>query len=162
MTAGTRQTEGSFEELRAEVARLHSWPGVMSLLDEHYPADVFTGESGDPGARVVALAHEVDRRGKMIEELAAKVHRLADRNEELRKQLTQAHGLSTGARTAVAALRSENERLRAQRATALVLAKDWVHGTTTLAKSPQPDIAARALTLQSAATELRAALGVES
>lgn len=32
----------------------------MALLDEHYPADVFTGASGDLGPRVVALIRECD------------------------------------------------------------------------------------------------------
>src|SRR5438445_12570460 len=48
------------ECLTAEVDRLHSWAGLMSLLDEHYPAEVFTGSSGDPGPAIVFLTREVN------------------------------------------------------------------------------------------------------
>jgi hypothetical protein len=43
----------------AEIERLHTWEGLMSLLDEHYPAEVFDGSSGDPGARIVASTREI-------------------------------------------------------------------------------------------------------
>jgi hypothetical protein len=47
-------------ELIALLARDKSWEAVVligrELLDEHYPADVFTGVSGDPGPEyIVAL-----------------------------------------------------------------------------------------------------------
>lgn len=47
--------------LLEELDALHSWSGLISLLDEHYPADVFDGSSGDPGPRIVALIREVDQ-----------------------------------------------------------------------------------------------------
>lgn len=53
--------------LLTEVERLHSWAGLMSLLDEHYPADVFTGDSDDPGPRIVALTREVERLRAAVE-----------------------------------------------------------------------------------------------
>jgi len=56
---------------RAEVARLHTWAGLMSLLDEHYPADVMTGESGDPGPRIVALVRAVAELKRRDEAAAA-------------------------------------------------------------------------------------------
>jgi hypothetical protein len=43
------------------VAPLHDWDGLMSILDEHYPADVFDGSSGDTGPRIIVLLREVDR-----------------------------------------------------------------------------------------------------
>lgn len=43
------------------LARLHTWQGLMSLLDEHYPPEVFDRSSGDEGPRVVALVREIDR-----------------------------------------------------------------------------------------------------
>lgn len=46
---------------RAEIARLHTWAGLISLLDEHYPPGVVDGSSGDPGPRIVALTRELDR-----------------------------------------------------------------------------------------------------
>lgn len=47
-------------QLQAEAAQLHTWQGLMSLLDEHYPPEVFDGSSGDEGPRIVALVREVD------------------------------------------------------------------------------------------------------
>ena len=48
------------DRLAAELAELHTWRGLMSLLDEHWPADVFDGSSNDPGARIVVLMREID------------------------------------------------------------------------------------------------------
>lgn len=51
--------------LAAELERLHSWDGLMSLLDEHWPEDVFPtvpdDASRDPGPRIVALLRVRDR-----------------------------------------------------------------------------------------------------
>ena len=47
--------------LEAENERLHSWDGLMSLVDEHYPSDVVDGSSGDPGPRLIVLLREIDR-----------------------------------------------------------------------------------------------------
>ena len=45
--------------LLAEVKRLHSWDGVMSLLDEHYPETIWPTlpdrEDRDGGARIISL-----------------------------------------------------------------------------------------------------------
>lgn len=56
------------EPLVAEMKRLHTWDGIMSLLDEHYPTDIFphfVGQSDhpdrDPGPRILSLIREVDR-----------------------------------------------------------------------------------------------------
>jgi hypothetical protein len=49
------------EFLLAEIDRLKTWDGLMEILDEHYPPEVFDGSSGDPGARIVVLLREVDR-----------------------------------------------------------------------------------------------------
>jgi hypothetical protein len=54
-------SEAIAHELLAEVDRLHTWPGLMSLLAEHYPAAVFTGESGEPGPVIIAMTRAVDR-----------------------------------------------------------------------------------------------------
>jgi hypothetical protein len=38
-----------------------TWSGLMQILDEHYPADVFVGDKeADPGARIVALVRKLD------------------------------------------------------------------------------------------------------
>jgi PHD/YefM family antitoxin component YafN of YafNO toxin-antitoxin module len=42
----------------------------MALLDEHYPADVFGGDSGDLGPRVVALIREIDSLRETVEILS--------------------------------------------------------------------------------------------
>jgi hypothetical protein len=51
--------------LLAEVDRLHSWDGLMSLLDEHWPENIFptVEDSGDRdwGPRIVSLLRWVDR-----------------------------------------------------------------------------------------------------
>jgi hypothetical protein len=45
-----------------EIERLHSWAGLMELLDEHWPAEVFDGQSedSDPGPRIVSLIRAID------------------------------------------------------------------------------------------------------
>lgn len=71
------QKAAMFAELVAEVERLHSWDGLMSLLDEHWPADIFPTqddrEDRDLGPRIVSLLRWVDqlrpRRIETVEEL---------------------------------------------------------------------------------------------
>lgn len=55
-------------ELVAEVERLHTWDGLMSLVDEHYPTSIFPHFAGapdnpdrDPGPRILSLLREVER-----------------------------------------------------------------------------------------------------
>lgn len=78
--------------LAAEVRRLHSWDGLMSLLDEHWPADIFLtrpapedyheplyrrdpdGTPGqyvraNPGAIITGLIRWTDRLRREVEEL---------------------------------------------------------------------------------------------
>lgn len=71
-----RQSDGDFiaearsliPALLAEVERLHSWQGLMSLLDEHYPETIFhhrgQGGSGQwsPHHFVVAQCGQVRKR----------------------------------------------------------------------------------------------------
>ncbi len=47
------------ELLRNEIKRLNTWDGLISLLDRHYPADIFDGSSGDPGPRIVVLIRTI-------------------------------------------------------------------------------------------------------
>jgi hypothetical protein len=44
----------------AVVSAVGSWQGLMSLLDEHWPAEIFIGDSGDEGPRIIALIRAVD------------------------------------------------------------------------------------------------------
>jgi hypothetical protein len=63
-------------ELIAELERLHSWDGLMSLLDEHWPEDIFPTMDDrpdrDPGPRIVSLA----RRLAVLEQAVARVREL--------------------------------------------------------------------------------------
>ena len=49
----------------AELERLHSWDGLIGLLDEHWPEDLYPtlddDTARDPGARIVSLLRWVDR-----------------------------------------------------------------------------------------------------
>jgi hypothetical protein len=51
-------------DLVALVRHHHSWAGLMDLLDEHWPEDVFPTvpdrEDRDPGARIVSLLRWLD------------------------------------------------------------------------------------------------------
>lgn len=69
---GSRKADAEFiaaartlvPELVAEVERLHSWDGLISLVDEHYPADIFPTEpdrdTRDPGPRIISLLRVCD------------------------------------------------------------------------------------------------------
>ena len=52
---------GQVEAQAGEIERLRTWSGLMSLLDEHYPLEVFNGSSDDPGPRIVVLVREIDQ-----------------------------------------------------------------------------------------------------
>lgn len=59
---------GDVRALITELERLHSWEGLMSLVDEHYPTDIFPHFAGapdnpdrDPGPRILSLLREVER-----------------------------------------------------------------------------------------------------
>jgi hypothetical protein len=51
-------------ELVAELKRLHSWDGLLSLLDEHYPEAVFPTdddrEDRDSGPRIISLMRQIN------------------------------------------------------------------------------------------------------
>ena len=61
-------TNARIEELESELNELNSWRGLMSQLDEHYPADIFDGSSDDPGAQLISTIRLVDcwRRAAML------------------------------------------------------------------------------------------------
>lgn len=48
-----------------------SWDGLLEILETHYPESVFTGESGDPGAHIIALTRAVERLATWIEQNVA-------------------------------------------------------------------------------------------
>lgn len=51
-------------ELVAEIRRLHSWDGLMSILDQHYRESVFPtlpdDPDRDPGPRIISLIRNLD------------------------------------------------------------------------------------------------------
>ncbi|AVI04339.1 hypothetical protein SEA_NORMANBULBIEJR_83 [Mycobacterium phage NormanBulbieJr] len=59
------QARSLVPELIAEVERLHTWDGLMELLDEHWPADIFPtlpdDDKRDPGPRIISLLRWVSR-----------------------------------------------------------------------------------------------------
>ena len=64
------------EAKRVEIERLHTWAGLMELLDEHWPEDVFPTRGGDgirdAGPRIVALLRVLDQEQRRTEEVGAK------------------------------------------------------------------------------------------
>lgn len=58
------EAEGRAERAEAELDRLHSWAGLMELLDERYPARLIPTAPDDPardaGPRIVSLIRRVD------------------------------------------------------------------------------------------------------
>jgi len=74
--------DAEMERLRAEVDRLNSWEGMMSVLDADYPPDVFVGTSGDPGPRIVVLT-------RALSEARAENGRQFGRAEELQAALRE-------------------------------------------------------------------------
>lgn len=80
-------------KLLDEVERLHTWNGLMSQLDRHYPPDVFDGSSGDPGPRIIALTRGIDR-------LRAQLAEIGETREEWRAEQpsgawNMSHGMPT-------------------------------------------------------------------
>lgn len=62
-----------------EVERLHSWDGLMSLLNEMYPDDIYPtredDQSRDPGPRIVSLLRRLDEARGAIARVEA-LHRV--------------------------------------------------------------------------------------
>lgn len=95
---------GLVTELVAEIERLHSWDGLMELLDEHWPEDIFPTlpdtDKRDPGPRIVSLLRMVDRINEQYQvicdqwaeangRLKSEVERLKSDIEHLRASLSE-------------------------------------------------------------------------
>ena len=84
------------EAAEAEVERLHSWDGLMGLLDEHWPAEIFPtlpdSDQRDSGPRIVSLLRWVDAAE------AALATARADALEEAAQEYSQ-HGYVSGIHT---------------------------------------------------------------
>lgn len=44
-----------------EIKALHTWDGIMRLLEERYPAKSFSTTHGSPGPMIVSLLRKLDR-----------------------------------------------------------------------------------------------------
>ena len=74
------EAPGLLAGLADAVEQLQTWDGLMSLLDEHYPSDVFVGgESSDPGPRIVGLVRELDAERARVAALEAGIRKLGVR-----------------------------------------------------------------------------------
>jgi hypothetical protein len=72
----TERLRAAVAERDAEMERLHSWDGLMSLLNEHYPEDVWpvrddSAKSMDPGHRVLSLIRRLDVAERRLGAVAA-------------------------------------------------------------------------------------------
>ena len=82
------------EGLLGELEGLHTWDGLMSLVDEHYPTDIFPHLAGqpddpdrDPGPRILSLIREVDR----LRAIDADLAKARNVIEQVREQVVGRH-----------------------------------------------------------------------
>ena len=68
-----------------------SWEGLLSILDEHYPPDVFDGSSPDPGARMVVLVRALnqerenaDKYAQLAQDLGVELAQVKGERDRLR------------------------------------------------------------------------------
>jgi hypothetical protein len=61
----TRELIAALKAARAENERLHSWDGLLSILDQIYPESIFPTLADDPyrdtGPRIVSLLRQIER-----------------------------------------------------------------------------------------------------
>ncbi|MFG3340558.1 hypothetical protein [Glycomyces sp. NPDC048151] len=106
------QLRQELDEAHGEVAFHHSWDGLMALVEQHYPENIFPTIAGpdqrDPGPRIVSLVRWVDR---LRAELADRPSRrdLLVTEEMLRQVELNKHK----AETALAAVTGERDTLAA-------------------------------------------------
>ena len=60
------------------VDRAQSWPGVLEFIDRTYPSEMFTGESGDSGTRIIVLMRENGRLWEMVQRAKRFARRVQD------------------------------------------------------------------------------------
>jgi hypothetical protein len=110
---------GRASQLRALLAdwnRLHTWRGLMSLLDQHYPPYVQLGPDSDPGPRILALTRALDAARAEVATLTAERDRLNHLVESMTATIRAVPDAHSAANLAHA--RAERDRLRAELATA--------------------------------------------
>jgi hypothetical protein len=107
--------------LEKEGAELHTWGGLLELLDEHWPEDIFPtepdSETRDPGPRIVSLLCWVERlRAELAEageaEIALNARKTAAILEAMERADQAEADRDAEARSAVS-LRRERDALKA-------------------------------------------------
>lgn len=91
-TACREQTE-RIAELEAELERIDSFDGHLAWLHEHYPADIFTGESGDLGAVNVALSRKLLQAEAELLDKECGVKHEENKNRELHARIAELEAL---------------------------------------------------------------------
>jgi len=64
-----RKADAALTYLLDELERAQSWEGALDFIDRTYPSNIFTGESGDPGPRLIVLLRELKQAEATIESL---------------------------------------------------------------------------------------------
>ena len=112
-----REVVEILESLAEERARLHSWDGLMSLLDEHYRESTFPtlpdDDARDPGPRIVSLIRHLDAARVENAELRREVNDLSGvqvRADELEAKLYAAHDELGSVRGELAQERAKTKR----------------------------------------------------
>jgi DNA repair exonuclease SbcCD ATPase subunit len=108
--------EAELSELRAEVERLHSWVGLMALLNEHWPESIFPtladDEDRDTGPRIVSLLRWVELLTREVdaahEKAEAEVERLTAENKTFRAAQKACETCDAPTMAAVAEMRNES------------------------------------------------------
>lgn len=63
------------DQLKGEVARLHTWQGLLELLDQHWPADIFPTRKDDPGRdtgpRLIAALRRTNQAENTLQRIGA-------------------------------------------------------------------------------------------
>jgi hypothetical protein len=110
-------------DARAEIDRLHTWQGLMAILDKHWPATVFpTLEDDvdrDTGPRIVSLLRWVDKLRAEVDELTYRAETAEENLQSLVDNDAKWHreGMQRDAitRRHIAKLERERDIARAER-----------------------------------------------
>jgi hypothetical protein len=105
-----QDTDGEALHVAAdELERLHTWQGLIELLDEHWPEDIFPtepdSETRNPGPRVVSLLRWVER-------LRTDVGKLSKRLEYAHERLKDADAVNRGLRASLDATEAKRDALK--------------------------------------------------
>lgn len=118
------------DRLRAEARRLHTWDGLMSLLDEHWPEAILPTLPDEPardaGSRIVSLIRWIEMLHTETRRLGVSLAETIQERQQLRTRLADAEQTRRAA-LAVAADLTED------------LAEARAHEPATATGAPDPD-----------------------